>query len=205
MPLRASHFGYGRMYRKGSRLICGAAVFALAASAWACGGGGTEVRPSEETVVASIRLTSVAFADGQPIPARYTCDGEDKSPALKWTGLPQGARSIALIVDDPDAPGRVFVHWVLYGIPVSMSELPEAVSGAARTSFGARNGTNDFRRSGYGGPCPPRGNPHRYIFTLYALDGELDLEPGASKKEARAAMEGHILAEGRLMGTYQRR
>ncbi len=193
------------MYCKDSRLIVGAAILALATSAWACGGGGTEVRRPEETAVANIKLTSVAFADGQPIQARYTCDGEDKSPALRWTGLPQGARSTALIVDDPDAPGRVFVHWVLYGIPVSMTELPEGVSGAARTSFGARNGTNDFGRSGYGGPCPPPGKPHRYIFTLYALDGGLDLEPGAGKKELLSAMNGHVLAEGRLVGTYQRR
>ena len=152
----------------------------------------------------SIEVTSPAFAEGAPIPVRYTCDGEDTSPQLGWSGVPQGTRSIALISDDPDAPGGTWVHWVYYAVPPDITELQEGIATAKELPDGSRQGKNDFKRTGYGGPCPPKGDPHRYFFKLYALDVEVDLGPGASKKELLQSMEGHILAQGQLMGTYKR-
>jgi len=153
----------------------------------------------------SIQITSAAFAGGQPIPAKYTCQGSDISPPLQWTNAPANAKSFALICDDPDAPVGTWVHWVLYDLPPSASELPEDVAKTQTFAGNAKQGVNDFRRVGYGGPCPPPGKPHRYFFKLYALDAMLDLEPGATKKDLLEAMEGHVLAEGQLMGTYQRK
>lgn len=153
----------------------------------------------------SLKLTSPAFAEGQPIPANYTGDGPDVSPPLQWSGVPAGAKSLALICDDPDAPVGTWVHWVLYGLPASATELPENVPPHETLPSGARQGVNDFGRVGYGGPAPPPGKPHRYYFKLYALDTELNLKPKATKPELLRAMEGHILAQGQLMGTYQRR
>ena len=153
----------------------------------------------------TIQLTSSAFAEGQPIPTKYTCDGEDISPPLKWGNIPQGAKSLALICDDPDAPVGTWVHWVLYDLPATVTELPERVPATETISTGANQGVNDFKRIGYGGPCPPRGNPHRYFFKLHALDVVLQLKAKATKKDLVRAMEGHILAEGQLMGTYKRK
>lgn len=152
----------------------------------------------------SIQLTSSGFAEGAAIPRKYTCDGANVSPPLKWTDAPQGTRSLALIADDPDAPAGTWVHWVLYAIPPSVTELPEGVPATEAVLDGARQGINDFRRIGYGGPCPPRGNAHRYFFKIYALDTALTLKAGATKGDLIRAMEGHILAQGQLMGTYQR-
>ena len=151
-----------------------------------------------------IQLSTSAFTEGSSIPAKYTCDGDDISPPLKWSGVPQGAKSIALICDDPDAPVGIWVHWVLYNVSSTVAELPEGVPTSEVISGGARQGINDFKRIGYGGPCPPRGNPHRYYFKLYVLDIELSLKPRAAKKDVVSAMQGHILAEGQLMGTYKR-
>jgi Raf kinase inhibitor-like YbhB/YbcL family protein len=153
----------------------------------------------------TVQVTSSAFAEGQPIPAKYTCDGGDISPPLKWSSIPQGAKSLALICDDPDAPAGTWVHWVLYDLPATVAELPERVPTTETLSNGGKQGINDFKRVGYGGPCPPRGGPHRYFFKLYALDAELQLKAKATKKELVRAMEGHILAEGQLMGTYKRK
>ncbi len=153
----------------------------------------------------TIRLTSSAFSEGAPIPAMHTCDGRDLSPPLKWSNIPPGTKSFALVCDDPDAPVGIWVHWVLYGLPGSATELQEGLPTAETLVNGAKQGLNDFRRVGYGGPCPPGGSPHRYFFKLYALNAELDLLPKATKKNLLRAMEGHILAEGHLMGTYQRR
>ncbi len=150
-----------------------------------------------------IKLTSTAFEQGGMIPKRYTCDGTDVSPPLAWTAVPEGIKSIALICDDPDAPMGTWVHWVLFNLPANMKELPESVPPQERLETGAIQGTNDFRKIGYGGPCPP-GGTHRYYFKLYALDTELNLQAGATKKELLKAMEGHILAEGQLMGKYKR-
>lgn len=152
----------------------------------------------------TLRFTSPAFTDGSPIPRKHTCDAEDLSPPLAWTGLPAGVRSLALICDDPDAPAGTWVHWVLYNLPATTAGLPEGVPAAERAQ-GALQGRNDFGRLGYGGPCPPRGKPHRYFFKLYALDTELGLKPGAAKADVVRATQGHILAEGQLMGTYQRK
>jgi len=152
----------------------------------------------------TIQLTSSAFEEGGPIPTKFTCDGEDVSPSLEWTDVPERTASLALICDDPDAPVGTWVHWVLYDLPPDTTGLEESVPTSERIEGLATQGRNDFKRTGYGGPCPPPGKPHRYFFKLYALDSRLDLKPGATKKELEKAMKGHILAEGRLMGTYRR-
>jgi len=150
-------------------------------------------------------LTSAAFKDGAPIPAKYTCDGVDVSPPLAWSGAPAGTRSVALIADDPDAPGGTWVHWVLYNLPAEVSDLPENIAKVESLDLGgARQGRNDFRRPGYGGPCPPPGPAHRYFFKLYALDTRLELKAGAQNKDVEAAVEGHALGSAQLMGTYAR-
>lgn len=160
---------------------------------------------AEKTGKDPMQLTSTAFTEGAAIPARHTCDARNTSPPLKWSGIPASARSLALIVDDPDAPVGTWVHWVLYDLPAATSELAEDVPKSQQLADGAKQGLNDFRQLGYGGPCPPHGNPHRYFFKLYALDAVLDLKPGSTKRELERAMEKHILAHAQLMGTYQRR
>ncbi len=150
-----------------------------------------------------IVVSSEAFKDGETIPVEYTCDGKNISPALLWEGIPAGAKSIALIMDDPDAPGGMFVHWVLYNIPASTRKLPEGMPKNETLGDGSRQGMTDFGRVGYGGPCPPKGT-HRYYFKIHALDTMLSLQPGASKKQLEDAMKGHILEQGELMGRYER-
>jgi Raf kinase inhibitor-like YbhB/YbcL family protein len=150
-----------------------------------------------------MRLSSSSFKDGGTIPARYTCDGDDISPPLAMSGLPGGTQSLALICDDPDAPAGTWVHWVMYNLPADTRALDEAVPAKETLSDGSMQGTTDFRRIGYGGPCPP-GGTHRYFFKLYALDTVLDLPPGRSKSGLITAMEGHLLAECRLIGLYSR-
>lgn len=151
-----------------------------------------------------LKLSSSAFAEGGTIPKKYTCDGESISPPLAWTAPPAGTKSLALISDDPDAPGKIWVHWVLYNLSPNLRELPEKVPPQNEALGGARQGTNDSRKIGYGGPCPPRGPAHRYYFKLYALDTELALQAGATKEELLKAIQGHILAEAQLMGRYGR-
>jgi len=151
-----------------------------------------------------LAVSSPAFQEGGKIPTKYTCDGQDVSPALTWGEPPVDTRSFVLIVDDPDAPGGVFTHWVLLNLPAGSRELPEGVPAKAQLPNGSVQGKNDFGRIGYGGPCPPRGRPHRYRFTLYALDKPLDVKAGASKTKVIGAMQGHILAQGQLTGMYQR-
>jgi Raf kinase inhibitor-like YbhB/YbcL family protein len=166
-----------------------------------------EPKPAKEQVM-NIQITSTAFSSGQPIPAKYSCEGSDISPPLKWIpqgGTPGTIKSFALIADDPDAPVGTWVHWVLYDLPANATGLPEDVAKTQFVSNGAKQGLNGWPRLGYGGPCPPPGKPHRYFFKLYALDRMLDLKPGATKKDLLKAMEGHVLAEGQLMGTYQRK
>ncbi len=153
-------------------------------------------------------LTSPAFTDQGSIPAPYTCQGKDVSPPLRWSGVPDGTKSLALIVDDPDAPDpaapkRTYVHWVLYDLPPSATGLEEAVAKAALPG-GTREGTNDWGRTGYGGPCPPIGR-HRYFHKLYALDTVLGHLGAARKAEVEAAMKGHVLAQAQLVGTYQKK
>jgi Raf kinase inhibitor-like YbhB/YbcL family protein len=151
----------------------------------------------------AFEITSSVFSEGEMIPTRYTCDGPDVSPDLTWSGVPEATKSMALICDDPDAPMGTWVHWVLFNIPADTSGLPGEISSDATLESGARHGTNDFGRLGYGGPCPP-GGAHRYFFTLYALDTELDLESGITKAQLLEAIKGHILAEAQLMGKYKR-
>jgi len=151
----------------------------------------------------SFELTSPAFAHGETIPCKYTCDGEDISPPLRWSDPPQGTQSLALIADDPDAPIGTWVHWVLYNLPAETRGLPEAIPPDADLPDGSRHGRNSWRRLGYGGPCPPSGT-HRYFFKLYALDTVLDLVASASKKQLLRTMERHILAQAELMGVYAR-
>jgi Raf kinase inhibitor-like YbhB/YbcL family protein len=162
-------------------------------------GSGCQAAPAAHGgTVMPIQITSSAFKDGETIPAKYTCDGANVSPPLAWSGVPGGTHSLAVIADDPDAPVGTWVHWVLYNLPAGQTSLVEGVQGVGL------QGTNDFRKIGYGGPCPPRGKPHRYFFKLYALDSTADIKPGGSKADLEKAMQGHILAQGQLMGRYGR-
>ena len=149
-----------------------------------------------------MEITSSAFKDGQPIPARFTCDDKNISPPLAWSAVPPNTASLALIVEDPDAPTGVWNHWVLFNLPADTGALPED----AAKSFppNAREGVNDFKRIGYGGPCPPTGKAHRYFFKIFALDTSLNVPAGASRQDVEAAMTKHVLAQGQLMGTYQK-
>lgn len=155
-----------------------------------------------------LRFTSVPFSPSESIPSEYTCEGADVSPSLEWTHVPDGTESIALVVDDPDAPGQTFTHWVLFNLPGDATRLPTDVDLDAEFADQDRfpqEGANDFGDVGYGGPCPPPGDgPHRYFFRLYALDTVLDLERGASKTQVTDAMNGHVLDETDLVGTYER-
>lgn len=150
-----------------------------------------------------IKVTSTAFEEGGMIPKKYTCDDVDISPPLSWTSVPDSTKSFALICDDPDAPMGTWVHWVLFNLPPEVKELSGNVPPKNELENGGKQGRNDFGKIGYGGPCPP-GGTHRYYFKLYALDTVLDLEAGITKAELLSALEGHILAEGQLMGRYQR-
>jgi Raf kinase inhibitor-like YbhB/YbcL family protein len=151
-----------------------------------------------------MKLTSTAFSEGGMIPAQYTCNGPDISPPLNWEDVPEQTKSLALIADDPDAPVGTWVHWVLYNLPADTHELQEDLHKTKVLPKGSMQGTNDFRKIGYGGPCPP-GGTHRYFFKLYALDELVDLNPGARKKDLLDAMKGHILSECQLMGKFSRR
>ncbi|WP_457595353.1 YbhB/YbcL family Raf kinase inhibitor-like protein [Hydrogenimonas sp.] len=150
-----------------------------------------------------MKLSSPAFEDGGAIPAIYTCDGEDISPPLVFGEIPEEAASLALIVDDPDAPAGTFVHWVVYNIPATFGGLPEGIPPEPYLSDGIRQGVNSFGKIGYGGPCPP-GGLHRYMFKLYALDAPLEAESGLSKHELLGLMEGHVIEGAGMMGTYGR-
>lgn len=163
----------------------------------------TPTQPADRPPVPTFVLLSPAFEEGGTIPARYTCDGEDVSPELRWEGAPAETRSFALIMDDPDAPGGTFTHWVLFDIPANRTSLPEGV----RPDEVGVSGRNSFGRTGYGGPCPPPGHgPHRYFFTLYALDIEtLGLSAGAPRAEVEASMQGHVIGQASYMGRYERR
>lgn len=152
----------------------------------------------------TISLSSTGFGNRETIPTEYTCDGADVSPPLTWSNLPQGAGSVVLICEDPDAPVRTWVHWVCYDIPATSGGLPRNVPKTDLIPSGGKQGINDFRKVGYGGPCPPSGT-HRYIFKVYALDCMLECGAGKSKQEIEKAMKGHVLGEGQLIGTYSRK
>jgi Raf kinase inhibitor-like YbhB/YbcL family protein len=180
-----------------------APLAAALAAALAPGAG-----PAEEARAMPLRLESPRFADGAEIPQEYTCQGRDVSPPLRWSGAPAGTRSFALIVDDPDAPDpehprTTWVHWVVYDLPADASALAEAVTPAALPA-GARAGLNDWKRTRYGGPCPPIGR-HRYFHKLYALDAVLGDLGEPTRAALERAMEGHVLAKAELVGTYRKR
>jgi len=176
-------------------LICAAITTALAAA------GSIMTPPAAHS---KMSLSTPAFKDGQPIPADYTCDGKNISPPLKWSGAPAETQSLVLIVDDPDAQGGVWTHWILFNLSPDASDIAEDFAKSASGST-AKEGTNDFKKPGYAGPCPPAGKMHRYFFRILALDTTLNLPAGVTRKEMDAAMTKHILAVGQLMGTYQRK
>ena len=149
-------------------------------------------------------LSSPAFRDGENIPPEFTCRGDNISPQLEWNSVPAAAKSLVLIMDDPDAPGKTFTHWVLFNIPTDKRSLAEDTPSSPRLNDGSLHGLNDYNRTDYGGPCPPPGRPHHYNFNLYALDITLNLDAGASKEQVLEAMKGHILAQCRLTGLFQR-
>jgi Raf kinase inhibitor-like YbhB/YbcL family protein len=152
----------------------------------------------------AMKISSDAFRANEAIPQKFTCDGPDASPKLNWSEPPAKTQSFALIVDDPDAPVGIWVHWVLFDLPGETRELAEGVAKQEQLSNGARQGRNDFGKIGYGGPCPPPGNPHRYFFKLYALDAKLNLKAGVTKADVERAMKGHTLAQAELIGKYGR-
>lgn len=151
-----------------------------------------------------MNLSSTAFDDGHALPVRYTCDGDNVSPPLRWNAAPSPTKSFALICEDPDAPLGNWVHWLLYDVPAATEQLPEHVDRNATLPTGAKQGITDFKRSGYGGPCPPPGKAHHYRFKLFALDTELKLAPATTRNVLLKAMAGHVLAEASLTGVYQR-
>jgi hypothetical protein len=157
----------------------------------------------KEGYAMNLDIKSTAFGEGDLIPKKFTCDGADISPELSWSQPPEGTGSMVLICDDPDAPMGTWVHWVLYGLSPDTLEISEGIPDGKVVLGGAKHGVNDFRKYGYGGPCPP-GGTHRYFFKLYAVDTEVDLDPGATKDEVLDAIKGHVLAEGQLMGRYSR-
>jgi len=178
-----------------------------------CGDGGAAL-PAVNPAAPTIHLTSPAFAEGAMIPREFTCDGADRSPPLEWSGVPQAARALVLICDDPDAPGGTWSHWVLYDLSPGITSLAQGVATdlvatlepktvGKQPGLTASQGKNDFGKIGYGGPCPPRG-VHRYFFRLYALDQPTELAPGATRTAVFKAVAGRILAQGQLMGKYAR-
>jgi Raf kinase inhibitor-like YbhB/YbcL family protein len=152
----------------------------------------------------ALKLESAAFKDGEIIPPRYTCVGENLSPPLHWTVPPAATKSFVIIVDDPNAPVGTWLHWVIYDIPLDLRGLTEGIPAQDQLSNEAVQGLNDFKRIGYGGPCPPPGKAHRYYFRLYALDAVLNLKPRMTKAQVLAACKGHVLAEAQLMGRFAR-
>lgn len=186
-----------QVMRRASGILCFILMFMLAMTL----SEAEDNRKGEDTM--SLNISSEAFSSGGMIPTKYTCDGADVSPPLSWSAGPEGTKSYALIADDPDAPVGTWVHWVIYDIPEDVTSLPEGVQKSKSVDNGADQGTNDFKKYGFGGPCPP-GGTHRYYFKVYALDTLLGKGPGLTKKKLLAAMEGHILAQGELMGKYSR-
>ncbi len=197
------------------------AIFAAGFALMACGTGDGDELPTPRAAGSAspayrIEVTSPAFAAGETISVKHTCDGDDVSPAISWRLVRQepaaaGAQSataevssFAMLAEDPDAPGGTWSHWVVYGIPSGVVELRERVPSGENLAAGGRQGANDFGRLGYGGPCPPGGAPHRYIFKVFGLAGDIELEAGATGGELLAAMDGLVLYQGQLMGLYGR-
>lgn len=172
-----------------------ALVVPLVVAAAACGGGDDEAEPTEATNTSSFTFTGGDVSEGEPIDPRFSCDGENVSPALAWEESPAGTVELALVVDDPDAPGGSFIHWVVAGLPPEQTSLETG-------SREGRQGANDAGGTGWTGPCPPGGETHGYVFTLYALDAESGFEAGGSADDLRAAIDGHVIAEARLTAPF---
>jgi Raf kinase inhibitor-like YbhB/YbcL family protein len=175
------------------------AALATCAALGACKSGGAQPSPPPGVTLASLAVTSRSFASGGQIPVDFSCDGADRSPQLTWSAPPAGTKSLAVVVDDPDAPGGDFTHWLVYNIRPETLALAEAVDPA---ELGASVGINGFNRQAYSGPCPPRMELHHYFFRVFALDAPLDAKPGANREAVDAAMSGHVLAEGALVGVF---
>jgi len=184
------------------KMACSALVAGLALAGSAQGQSDVEFKPGAPAAV--LKVSSLAFAEGQRIPPVHTGDGKNVSPPLQWSGSPAGAKSFALIADDPDAPVGTWVHWVIYNLPATDNQLPEAVPSQEHLANGARQGKTSFHKNEYGGPAPPPGKVHRYYFKLYALDTKLNLPPDADKEQLLKAMTHHVIATGQTMGTYSR-
>jgi Raf kinase inhibitor-like YbhB/YbcL family protein len=159
--------------------------------------------PAQGQTRSSLRVSSASFSNGGAIPRQFTCDGADASPSLQWSAAPHGTRSFALVMNDPDAPFD-FTHWIAYNIPPAVRGVAEGASTRGAMPKGSAEGINDFRNTGYGGPCPPVGKPHHYVFRIYALDVRLDLPPGATRRQLDSVIERHIVAEGQIVGVYRR-
>lgn len=180
-------------------------LFAVATTAsWGCSAARDASEAAKGGDTMSLSIKSSAFAPGGTIPQKYTADGDDVSPPLEWNEPPAGTKCFALICDDPDAPVGTWVHWVLWGLPADNRSLAESVPTQPVLPNGAKQGQNDFKQMGYGGPSPPRGPAHRYVFKLYALDNVPDLKPGSTKVDLERVMNGHFLAHGELNGKYGR-
>jgi len=187
-----------------NKLALLAALLSLACAVNACGPSEPTATPPAGAAAGGVvfELTSSAFAPGEAIPARYTCQGDDISPPVQWSNQPPGTQTFVLFVDDPD--GGDWVHWSLYNLPANATSLPEALPSDPELPDGSRQGQNSWGKLGYGGPCPPSGT-HHYVFTLYALDAPLDLEVGATKETLFKAMQGHLLAQTQMVGLYSKR
>lgn len=183
------------------------ALVLLSVIATACSSDDSELLEfdPESSVIASIAFSSPAFDDGDSIPVEYTCDGEDQSPPLRWSDVPDGARALAIIVDDPDAPGSIFRHWSVYNVPSGTRSLKTAQPTTVALENSTRQGPNEFGRTGYGGPCPPEGEEHEYVFFIYALTEQLDIEDGAGPKQVSEAIRGKVIGIGSFSGMYARR
>jgi len=176
-------------------------IFSLIFAAYA---GESKDEPTKKEYK-EMQIESPAFKDGENIPVKYTCDGKDISPEILWKDILEEVKSLALICDDPDAPLKTWVHWVIYNIPPESEKLNEDIKPVKTLEDGTLQGINNFRNIGYGGPCPPRGAPHHYHFKVYGLDVKLDVKAGITKKELLNKMEGHIIAKGEIVGLYKRK
>lgn len=178
-------------------------VFLAALSLALVAAGCSQDEPTAKLSEMTMQITSTAFADGQPIPEKYTGHGDDVSPPLQWSGAPPQTKSFAIICEDPDAPSGTFTHWVIFNLPATTTSLPENVAKTGSLPDGSKQGQNSFGNTGYNGPAPPPGKTHHYIFTVYALDATLTLNAGVSENDLESAIPGHQLAQGQLTGTYQ--
>jgi hypothetical protein len=196
LPFRYLHISTGLMWR----ILLLLALLLIAPFLAGCRHHSSDLAAASG---ASLTLSSSSLHDGR-VPKEFTCDGEDKSPLLDWTTAPSGTETLALTVTDPDAPGGTFKHWVIYNLPANTTGLPEGVPKLGQLANGSRQGKTDFGKVGYGGPCPPAGKPHHYMFTLYALDTQVEVPAGAPYSHVESAMQGHVLARGELTASYGR-